>query len=573
MPPDFRKRDTEIMEQQGGRQQEEEGDYLVLLDSLSDPVVMVSMGNVVLFANRAAREVFAGATGGDIVGESMQSLLYSESQQDDAELFDGDDEKMIKDRQNIVWGVRRKLTKFAGQEGFACQFREISLREQYLTELPDTNPNPVAYIKLPGPKGGQAKWVLNDAAEEHFGDFEETYLRRIMGNVRILKESGRHIRKERIIEEVKGKKLRYTDMETIYIAKKGAVMVYCFDVTALVEMSEYPEYNPNPILKFEMGEGGIAIKYCNPAALEHFPHLLKDPYAATYSPAHKGSRVSFHRLGRQPLELFMGVPAIVEGFKSEHGKAFDTREICMPIPGGDVKHYEQKFAWDPSNPKIIITYLADITDRKKLVAKLEKARADLKEQAIRDPLTKLYNRRYLDEILPREISKAQRYKEWLGALIIDADEFKGVNDKFGHQAGDAILQQLAGTLDAQLRRHDILARLGGDEFAVVLPQTDSDGVFGAAEKLREAVENQPPIMHEIKGAEDEDSEIVELPQITISVGGLSKAVKGLRTDEEFKTEGKLLLSSADNAMYKAKMTRNVVFVEGLGQYKIFPEHE
>ncbi len=104
-----------------------------------------------------------------------------------------------------------------------------------------------------------------------------------------------------------------------------------------------------------------------------------------------------------------------------------------------------------------------------------------------DGLTQLFNRRYFDETLEREVNRCTRYKRPLALVVMDIDHFKQKNDRFGHVAGDAVLRQLAQTVRPKLRREDIFARTGGEEFSLILPEVSLAGAKITAEKVRETV--------------------------------------------------------------------------------------
>jgi diguanylate cyclase (GGDEF)-like protein len=112
----------------------------------------------------------------------------------------------------------------------------------------------------------------------------------------------------------------------------------------------------------------------------------------------------------------------------------------------------------------------------------------LGEQAMRDPLTGLYNRRYFDETLANHAEAASRYGRELGLVLFDLDRFKQINDAHGHAAGDGVLRAFAGTLQATARKADIACRIGGDEFAVILPETGMASARRFAERVGHALE-------------------------------------------------------------------------------------
>lgn len=107
---------------------------------------------------------------------------------------------------------------------------------------------------------------------------------------------------------------------------------------------------------------------------------------------------------------------------------------------------------------------------------------------IMDGLTNIHNKRYLIESMEREIPRARRHERPLSLLMVDIDHFKGINDSFGHLAGDYVLKELASTLKSRLRPDDVLGRYGGEEFGIILPETSLEGVGAIGEELRALVE-------------------------------------------------------------------------------------
>lgn len=130
----------------------------------------------------------------------------------------------------------------------------------------------------------------------------------------------------------------------------------------------------------------------------------------------------------------------------------------------------------------------DISEQKKTQEALQMINELLEKQATTDALTGAHNRMKLNRLLEVEIERAKRYRTPLSVILFDVDKFKGINDDFGHLAGDAVLKELAATVSSDIRASDIFARWGGEEFMVVAPERDLEQGLQFAEKLRVAVE-------------------------------------------------------------------------------------
>jgi diguanylate cyclase (GGDEF)-like protein/PAS domain S-box-containing protein len=135
--------------------------------------------------------------------------------------------------------------------------------------------------------------------------------------------------------------------------------------------------------------------------------------------------------------------------------------------------------------KVIQCNIRDITERVHAELALRKSEASLREQSVRDHLTGLFNRRYMEETLERELLRATRKNLSLGIIMLDVDDFKHFNDTYGHAAGDEVLRKMGDLLLGHVRGEDIACRYGGDEFIIVLPDTARNITVGRAELICE----------------------------------------------------------------------------------------
>jgi len=168
-----------------------------------------------------------------------------------------------------------------------------------------------------------------------------------------------------------------------------------------------------------------------------------------------------------------------------------------------------------------------------LQAELVAAREALREQATHDPLTCLWNRSSIMDILTREMAKAEREGASVGVIMADLDHFKQINDTFGHQAGDAVLREAAKRMQASMRSYDAVGRYGGEEFLIVLPGSTHSSASHLAERLRTAISRQPIRLEQRSLA------------FTISLG-ISRSTPGEGMSPE------RVIRAADEALYRAK---------------------
>jgi len=161
----------------------------------------------------------------------------------------------------------------------------------------------------------------------------------------------------------------------------------------------------------------------------------------------------------------------------------------------------------------------------------------IKLVGLRDPLTGINNRRFFDQRLKEEASRATRYDRPLSCLFLDIDYFKRINDQYGHQAGDTVLKQISTLLDDRLRQTDVLARFGGEEFVILLPDTPQDDAALIAEQIRERIARARFAIPSGKTL-----------NVTLSIG------LAVLHPQNHINDAKQLLSAADQAVYAAKLS-------------------
>lgn len=234
-----------------------------------------------------------------------------------------------------------------------------------------------------------------------------------------------------------------------------------------------------------------------------------------------------------------------EILRPQAGMEADSREIKLVMPIGqpryiDVSVIPLKTGDGQFNGRILT--FQDVTERKlaneRLQAQLteiESLQVQLHDQAIRDHLTGLYNRGYLNSMLDQESHRARRHQHPLSMLMIEIDDFKKFNDTFGHEAGDVTLQKVAELIQANTRADDIACRFGGDEFTLLLPETPLESARLCAERICSGATN------------------LDLQYDGKHLGTLSLSI-GVATFPDHGNSGPLTLRASDKAMYSAKQT-------------------
>ncbi len=215
--------------------------------------------------------------------------------------------------------------------------------------------------------------------------------------------------------------------------------------------------------------------------------------------------------------------------------AMETASLCLPLMAErqtlGVLHLRAHEAtpW----PEAKLQLARTVSEQISLALFNLELQATLRNQSVRDPLTGLFNRRYMEESLARELSRAERQKHQVAMIMFDGDHFKRFNDTFGHDAGDLVLKEIAQVLQSKSRKMDIACRYGGEEFLLILPNCPLDIAVQRAEQLRTAV-RELALTHEGQ----------RLGQITLSLG--------VACYPDHANSGEALVRITDSFLYQAK---------------------
>ena len=219
------------------------------------------------------------------------------------------------------------------------------------------------------------------------------------------------------------------------------------------------------------------------------------------------------RLADEPVETVLGYKG-----KKKDGSKIDLELSCSRM--------------EPAVREAVTLVVTDVTLRRQAERKVQALNRRLARQAIRDPLTGLYNRRFMEESIARELARAARSGYPVSLVMCDIDHFKSINDDYGHQAGDRVLRAVSKLLKQRCRSSDIPCRFGGEEFLLVFPDMPGDIAKEWAEQTRAAVEAMA-IKHQGKTL-----------RVTASFGVAVYPTHG--------TTSQQVMSAADDAQYAAK---------------------
>lgn len=274
--------------------------------------------------------------------------------------------------------------------------------------------------------------------------------------------------------------------------------------------------------------------------LGHFPHLGTARYASRIAGIFRGGPPTVFS---SQLHKYV-IPAPLPG-----GKLRFQYTVVTAVPAPAEEGFYAMFAIQDvtslteaieNHRGALQQVMAEMDERKKAQAELLKYAEELKrlngilkERSVRDGLTGLFNHRYFYHVLKRDFLLASRSGKDIACLLLDMDDFKQVNDSYGHPCGDYVLKETAALLSRTFRATDVVARYGGEEFAVLLPETNLEGARATAEHARRAIEK-----HRFRFG-------TVVLNVTVSVGLATRISHQLSKPQD-------LLAWADQALYRAK---------------------
>ena len=277
------------------------------------------------------------------------------------------------------------------------------------------------------------------------------------------------------------------------------------------------------------------------------PQVLPDIPGALY--AHNNSRNCL-----VPVASWGGITVPMDGFAPErcwalrrgqsHSVVDPRRDIiCAHVTEDEVYHCEPLLAGGEVIGVLYLRGRIEAENRFRMNVLAEniasalvnhRLQRSLREQTIRDPLTGLFNRRYMEEALKLEIARAARSRSPLSLVMCDIDHFKRFNDEFGHDAGDAVLQTVTAEMRSRFRDGDVVCRFGGEEFAIIAPGTTAEALAGRVEIVRQAIAE------------------LNVRHSSRTLGSTSMSFGIATWSDAMDRDGSMLIQAADMALYQSK---------------------
>ncbi|HEY5556001.1 diguanylate cyclase [Acetobacterium sp.] len=409
-------------------------------------------------------------------------------------------EFVYKDDQKIIMKNHRLRRANLDMAPINYEFRAVDIQgrllDVYITiaMIPGTMKSVASILDIT--KRKQADKELHEANEKLAGSVKKLEIWN--SEISLLNEMGELLQGAQCLDEIYALSAQFN--QRIFPDMQGALCLVCPSNNLVEEVIRWGES--------VFSERFFEKSDCR-ALRSRRPHLVIEPF---------GNEMLCNHITNPHIAICYCVPMITQG------EAMGLLHLHrMSIKNEDVSFFiehQQHLAEEVSN------YIALAVTNLKL-------REILRQQSIIDPLTGLYNRRYMEENLVRELSRAERKKGPVGLIMFDIDHFKEFNDTFGHGGGDALLHALGDFLVKHTREGDIVSRYGGDEFVFVLPEATLEDSRQRAEELRQNVK-ELQISYWDK----------QLSKCTLSLGVAAFPEHGLTCDA--------LLKSADIALYRAK---------------------
>jgi diguanylate cyclase (GGDEF)-like protein/PAS domain S-box-containing protein len=255
-------------------------------------------------------------------------------------------------------------------------------------------------------------------------------------------------------------------------------------------------------------------------------------------------------------------PAVQVATGQKKIKRVEDNVFILPLRGEDKNYGVLEITLYPSERKLMEgsqsawsgyqETLVTLSDLLGLILQNRRLYEKVRRESIHDELTGLFNRRHFNRKLKQEVYRSKRYQNALSLMIIDIDDFKEVNDRYGHQEGDRILKQLARVFEKNCRQSDIVCRYGGDEFGIILPETNGDG---AERKARNVLNTLRDTDFTVRTQDGSQRSI----QVSVSIGisflpvSYDEQLEQETADDHDHNE---LLKKADKCMYRAKMSED-----------------